>query len=527
MSINKHRKAYLVGGGIASLASAVYLIDDGGFEPENISIFEAKKAVGGSLDARKKHTSKAYIMTGHRILAKNAYECTYDLMARVPSAYEEGLTLKEEIDNFNKQFRTHNKARLVEHGRVVDAHSLGLRHSDRWKLVRLFWKGEQALQGLRINEYFDQSFFWTNFWLEFSTVFAFQPWHSLAEFRRYIYRSFHALPYYDTMDCIRIMPYNQHDSLVKPIQRWLEERGVNFITETMVTDAHIESADRKRLRRLCYSREGENDQIELGEDDLAFLTLGSMTSSACFGSMTKAPKRFGKRNSPAWNFWENIADKHSFLGRPAVFDEHAKESRWESFTITFRDGLFFDLMEKLTGNRIGTGGGTSLRKSNWLLSLTTPPQPHFVGQPEHVRVMWGYALRPGNRGNFISKEMQACSGEEILVELIGHLGFNEHKHEIIKSATCVPCLMPYITSQFAPRRPGDRPAVVPEGAENFALLGQFCEIPHDIVFTVEYSVRSAQIAVYTLLGLDKPVQPIYRGHLYPRNVYRALKTMFR
>lgn len=517
----------MVGGGIASLAAAVYLIDEGGLRPENIHILEAKKGVGGSLDARKKHTSKAYIMTGHRILAKHAYECTYDLMARVPSLYHPGKSLKAEIDHFNKEVRTHNRARLVEAGHVVDAHSLGLSTRQRWLLFKLFVFPESLLEGQRINDYFDPSFFATNFWLEFSTVFAFQPWHSLAEFRRYLYRSFHALPHYDTMDCVRIMPYNQHDSLVRPIHERLRSQGVNFQTESVVTDAVFEAAEKKHLRQLHYSRDGKNESIHLHQHDLALLTLGSMTTSACFGSMKQAPKQFSKRESPAWNLWERLAEKDKDFGRPQVFDEHSRESKWESFTITFRSPLFFELMEKLTGNRIGTGGGTTLKGSNWTLSLTTPHQPHFVAQAEGTYVCWGYALRPDRKGNYVDKEMQACSGQEILLELIGHLGFSDHADEIVRSAICVPCLMPYITSQFAPRRRGDRPRVLPYGAANYALLGQFCEIPDDIVFTVEYSVRSAKVAVYSLLGIQKPIEPIYHGHRHPRHVYRALKTMFR
>lgn len=71
-------------------------------------------------------------------------------------------------------------------------------------------------------------------------------------------------------------------------------------------------------------------------------------------------------------------------------------------------------------------------------------------------------------------------------------------------------MMPFIDSQFMPRKPGDRPQVVPEGAANCAFIG--AELPDDCVFTVEHSLRSAQTAVYALLNLDKQVTPIYQGH---------------
>ena len=37
---------------------------------------------------------------------------------------------------------------------------------------------------------------------------------------------------------------------------------------------------------------------------------------------------------------------------------------------------------------------------------------------------------------------------------------------------------------------------------------QFVEIEDDVVFTVEYSVRAAQMAVYQLLAIDRMVPPI-------------------
>lgn len=43
---------------------------------------------------------------------------------------------------------------------------------------------------------------------------------------------------------------------------------------------------------------------------------------------------------------------------------------------------------------------------------------------------------------------------------------------------------------------------------NLGIIGQFCEIPEDVVFTEEYSVRGAREAVYRLLGMHKEVAPV-------------------
>lgn len=88
-------------------------------------------------------------------------------------------------------------------------------------------------------------------------------------------------------------------------------------------------------------------------------------------------------------------------------------------------------------------------------------------------------------------------------------------------------MMPYITSQFLPRVKGDRPEVIPEGSKNLAFLGQFTEIPNDCVFTVEYSVRSAIMAVYKLLGItDKSTPDVYPAKDDIHVVIKAAETMY-
>jgi oleate hydratase len=86
-------------------------------------------------------------------------------------------------------------------------------------------------------------------------------------------------------------------------------------------------------------------------------------------------------------------------------------------------------------------------------------------------------------------------------------------------------MMPFITSQFLRRSKGDRPQVVPEGSKNLAFIGQFCELPEDVVFTVEYSIRSAQTAVYALLGLKRTPPPVYQGRYDPRVLLKAFLTL--
>jgi oleate hydratase len=206
-----------------------------------------------------------------------------------------------------------------------------------------------------------------------------------------------------------------------------------------------------------------------------------------------------------------MASHQTGLGNPSNFTNHVEQSKWTSFTVTLHDPKFFNLIRDLTGNVPGEGGLITFPKSSWLASIVLPHQPHFIGQPEDVFVFWGYGLRVDQPGNFVLKPMSACTGREIMTEILGHLDIHTDAAKILDSCICIPCMMPFITSQFLPRSRGDRPDVIPERSKNLAFVGQFCELPDDVVFTVEYSIRSAQKAVYGLLNLHRTPPPVYKG----------------
>lgn len=265
----------------------------------------------------------------------------------------------------------------------------------------------------------------------------------------------------------------------------------------------IKTEDQKITDRILYVQNEKEKQIKLSAEDLVFVTNGSMTIGSQTGAMDKKPEAREDQTQNGWCLWNNLAQKSLTFGRPEVFNNRIDESQWESFSITFRDSLFFDLMEKKTGDENGTGVATTLKSSNWILSVTLPHQPHFRNQSDGLSVCWGYGLLTEKEGNYIKKKMSDCTGEEILRELCYHLGFEKDMEEIVKSAICIPCLLPYTTSQFLTRSVGDRPEVIPKKTKNLAFIGQFCEQKGDIVFTDEYSVRSAQKAVFSLLNLKK------------------------
>ena len=224
---------------------------------------------------------------------------------------------------------------------------------------------------------------------------------------------------------------------------------------------------------------------------------------------------FGRNSRPA---------SHN-LGIQRHFRTTSEESKWESFTTTLHDPTLFERIVDLTGNVPGEGGLITFPESNWLASIVLPFQPHFIGQPADVQVLWGYGLSVDKPGNFVKKAMSACTGREIMSEILGHLRIEAQAAKILDTCNCIPCMMPFITSQFLRRAMGDRPQVRPLHSKNLAFVGQYCELADDVVFTVEYSVRSAQTAVYSLLDLKRTPPAMYKGKYHPRVVLEAFKTL--
>ncbi|MEU0434405.1 oleate hydratase [Streptomyces sp. NPDC006290] len=518
-------KAYLVGGGIAALAAAAFLIRDGGFEGSDIQIFEAQPRTGGSLDAGG--TPEAgYTMRGGRMFEAE-FRCTYDLLSAVPSLDDPSVPVTREILDGHEEFAWDDVSRLVDgQGDIVDTRSMGFSERDRIDLLRCLAAPEGHLDGTRITDCFGEHFFTTNFWFMWCTTFAFQPWHSAIEFRRYLRRFLHLFPEFSSMTGIHRTRYNQYDSIVRPLEAWLRERGVIVRTGWRVTDLRLAPGHRgTAVEQIRVSHDGRDERIDVTPEDLVLVTNGSMTDASSLGSHTEAPPA-PPRRSDAWLLWNRLARGRDDFGNPAAFDKNVKESRWESFTVTDRDPAFLEALEKFSGRPAGRGGLMTFTASNWLLTIVANRQPVYRDQPEGVSVWWGYGLSPDRPGNLTGKPMTECSGREILDEVLHHLRFDASvTGRVRETSTVVPCVMPYITSQFLVRRRDDRPAVVPEGSVNLAFIGQFAEVPDDVVFTVEYSVRTAWTAVAELLRLPGRPPEVYKGHHDPRVLARALETL--
>jgi len=520
-------RIYLVGGGIASLASAKYLIDDAGVPGGNIHILEQDDIIGGALDGAGE-VDDGFVVRGGRMHEKH-YVCYWDLLSDIPSLEDPDISVTEESFEFNRRFVSNAQARLLQDGKILDVSSFGLSFKDQTDLLKLTFVSERSLGDKRIQDWFTQAFFESNFWFIWTSMFAFQKWSSLAEMRRYMKRFIHLVDGLNRLGGVLRTKYNQYHSVVLPLKRYLAERMVNFDMNTQVTDIDFDlSVDRKTAIVLhTVDASGTKNEIVIGASDYVFMTNGSITESTDNGSWSRAPVLKEKSTSGSWTLWEKIARKDPAFGNPGVFSDAIDLQEWYSFTATIKDSTFHNYMENFSGNVDGTGGLVTMTDSNWLMSIVIARQPHFPNQPDDVKIFWGYGLYPNRKGNFVDKKMSECNGEEMLQELWYHLKVQNLMTPIMDSGriNCIPVAMPFVDSLFMPRSPGDRPDVLPKGTTNFAFLGQFAEVPDDCVFTVEYSVRCAQSAVYGLFETGKKVLPIYDSIHMPDVLIRAAKAI--
>lgn len=517
---------YMIGSGIGSLAAAVYLIRDAKVPGKNIQIMEALDSDGGSLDGAG-NASSGFMIRGGRMLNIPTYECLQDIMTEIPSLEFDKFSLEDEFLNYNEEFKTHSNARLVDkNGRRVDVRKMGFSAEDRMDMEKLvLMETEKSLGAKRIDQVFGKHFFKTNFWLMWQTTFAFQPWSSAAELRRYMIRFMHEFPRIHTLAGVARTAYNQHDSIVKPIVAWLRAHGVKILLGARVVDINFSQVrdGTSVADKIVYMRDGKKRSVAVAPADIVLFTNGCMTDNSNEAGTDTVARYIKDDTAPSFELWRKIADGRPEFGDPDVFCGRVDESMWMSFTTTInKNPRLLDYIQRFSHNYPGGGALMTFKDSAWRLSIVVARQPHFKKQPMDTQIFWGYSLNMFVDGDYVKKPMYKCTGREIMTELMGHLQIpRQNQSDMMRGVICRTSIMPYITSQFQPRRPGDRPNVIPNGYENFAFVSQFAEVPDDVVFTMEYSVRAAQRAVYYLMGVDKDLTPVSKHQYSPRTMLKA------
>ena len=517
-----NKSAYIIGSGLGALAAACFLVRDGQMKGENVHILEKEPIPGGACDGYY-YNDIGYVMRGGREM-DNHFECMWDLFRSIPSIETEGVSVLDEYYWLNKADPNYSLMRATVN-RGEDAHTdkkFNISDKGAMEIMKLFFTPDEQLYNKRINEVFDEEVFDSNFWLYWRTMFAFENWHSALEMKLYIQRYIHHIGGLPDFTALRFTKYNQYESMILPMIKYLESFGVQFHYGVKVENVLFDiKSNKKQAKTIVTIVNGKEENINLTEDDLVFITNGGCVENSTLGSQNKkAEFNYEIKPGGGWDMWRKIAKQDKSFGNPDKFCSNPEESNWMSATVTTLDDKIPPYIEKICkrnpfSGKVVTGGIVTVKDSNWLLSWTFNRQPQFRSQPKNQLCGWIYGLFSDKPGNYIKKPMRECTGKEICMEWLYHLGVPTDQIEELatNSANTVPCMMPYITAFFMPRQLGDRPLVVPKGSVNFAFLGQFAETKRDTIFTTEYSIRTAMEAVYTLLDIDRGVPEVW-GSVY-------------
>ncbi|KAL5003068.1 streptococcal 67 kDa myosin-cross-reactive antigen like family-domain-containing protein [Aspergillus recurvatus] len=514
--------AWILGSGIASLTAAVHLIQEARVPPSRIHIIETLDVAGGTTVSHGNAKEGYDFRAGMRPQFNDL--CMDNLLSLVPSLTDPNRSVRDEILDFARTLNikpAHEQTRFLE------------RKDDKVHRVQ----GKKMAPGVR----------------DRISIFGLKPSHSAAELRRYLHRfsNLHDLADPHLLD---LGKYNTHESIMVPIAQFLLSRGVDFRFNTAIVDilfAHDNPTDPNEPTRVTAIQtstvhDGElrasvdskdNMTINLNADDIVIVSLGSIFSSILMGtndypppsadptslshplepeteSSTESQRDSGVAIPPEldenWLLWLQLCTKHPKFGNAYNFCTRLHSSRLESFTITASSEELFDVLADISATKPLSGPNTILTFSDtpWLVTLRVPTQPVFPDQPAGIQVAYGYALAPEKEGMYVPKSMLQCSGREILTEILGYLGVppgHPSRETILNSTITIPSIQPRATATFLPRKPTDRPFVIPQGISNMACIGPFVEIPDELVVTVDYSVRGAQIAVRKLMGVASGV----------------------
>ena len=524
------KSAYIVGSGLAALSAACFLVRDGQMKGKNVHILEKDQIPGGACDGYL-YDGLGYVMRGGREM-DNHFECMWDLFHSIPSIETEGVSVLDEYYWLNKEDPNYSLMRAtINCGE--DAHTdkkFAISDKGAMEIMHLFFTPDEELYDKKITDYFSDEVLNSNFWLYWRTMFAFENWHSALEMKLYIKRFIHHIGGLPDFTALRFTKYNQYESMILPMIEYLKKFDVQFHYGTKVENVKFEISDYKKVAKsIIITKDGEESSIDLTENDLVFITNGGCVENSSMGSQNE-PAVMNTEIKPGggWDLWRKIAEQDPSFGNPDKFCYDPELTNWMSATVTTLDDRIPPYVEKICkrdpfSGKVVTGGIVTVKDSNWLLSWTFNRQPQFRSQPKEQLVGWIYGLFSDVPGNYVKKPMRDCTGKEICMEWLYHLGVPENQIEELaeNSANTIPVMMPYIDAFFMPRNGTDRPKVVPNKAVNFAFLGQFAETERDTIFTTEYSIRTAMVAVYTLLNIDRGVPEVWGSTYDIRDLLNA------
>lgn len=560
------KKAIMIGAGLSNMAAAVYLIQEGKWSGDQITFYALDNY--GSNDGsptqdvkddywNKNHpmeNQRGYIARGGRMLNYRTYVDLMDLLDRIPSMTEPGLTAAEDTRQFDAAHPTYDKARLLTGGQgIVDGGKLGLNNKSRKLLTQLIMmpdSQEEKLDNITIADYFKDNteFFESNFWFMWETTFAFRTRSSAQELRRYMHQMIYEFTQIEHLVGVNRTRYNQYESIMKPLINYLEKEGCHIVLNRRVVDWKFKDSKMQDEitvtgLHMVNTKTNENEFVPVDDDTAVIFTNGSITDSATLGDFN-TPAAENMDYGAASSLWKKASDHFYNLGNPDKFFADRDASEWVSFTLTTKNHLFLNEITRITtqepGNAlnsfISTEPVTPLSQKDVTMSIVVHHQPHFTSQKPNETVLWGYFLYPRRHGEIIDKPYIEMTGKEMLQELIGQLSkvdpgpinISDKEEEIMDSViNCIPVYMPYASALFNNRAKSDRPKVIPKHSTNLAFTGEFVEQPYQMIFTENSAVRSGEIAAYHFAGI--PMSRLVKTPRYDKDVktlLRAAKKMF-
>ena len=531
----EEKSAYLIGTGVAALAAGCFLIRDAQMEGKNITFLEQLDIAGGSLDGKCMET-RGYVARGGRETGAH-FECLWDIWRSIPSIEDPEMSVLDSYFYTNYDDPNYSNCRIThKQGEKYDDGNFNLTQEQVKEIADLCITKDEDLNDKTIEEVFSEGLLNSDFWTYWRTMFAFENWHSALEMKLYLNRFIHHVDGFTDLSAARYTRYDQYNSIVKPMVKYLEDHGCNFQYDIKVTDVDFDISENKKVatKIIAEDKNGNDKSIDLSENDLLFITNGSMTENSIYGD-DNTPAELSNEQTGCWEMWKNIAKKSDDFGHPEVFCSDVEKSNWESCTITCHDDSVTKYIEKITKRnphtgKTVTGGLVTCVDSSWLISWTINRQGQYPEQNKNDVAVWLYGLFTDVEGDYIKKKMRDCTGKEITKEWLFHIGVPVNEiDDLAETCTAVPVMMPYITAQFMPRKFGDRPYVVPKGGVNFAFLGQFAETlddpGRDTVFTTEYSGRTAMEAVYVLCGVEKAVPEVFASRYDLRYLLNGMVSL--
>ncbi len=560
------KKAIMIGAGLSNMAAAVYLIQEGKWSGDQITFYALDNY--GSNDGsptqdvkddywNKNHpmeNQNGYIARGGRMLNYRTYVDLMDLLDRVPSMTEPGLTAAEDTRQFDAAHPTYDKARLLTGGQgIVDGGKLGLNNKSRKLLTQLIMmpdSQEEKLDNITIADYFKDNteFFESNFWFMWETTFAFRTRSSAQELRRYMHQMIYEFTQIEHLVGVNRTRYNQYESIMKPLINYLEKEGCHIVLNRRVVDWKFKDSKMQDEitvtgLHMVNTKTDENEFVPVDDDTAVIFTNGSITDSGTLGDFN-TPAAENMDYGAASSLWKKASDHFYNLGNPDKFFADRDASEWVSFTLTTKNHLFLNEIARITtqepGNAlnsfISTEPVTPLGQKDVTMSIVVHHQPHFTSQKTNETVLWGYFLYPRRHGEIIDKPYIEMTGKEMLQELIGQLSkvdpgpinISDKEEEIMDSViNCIPVYMPYASALFNNRAKSDRPKVIPKHSTNLAFTGEFVEQPYQMIFTENSAVRSGEIAAFHFAGI--PMSRLVKTPRYDKDVktlLRAAKKMF-